>query len=202
MGRRSPEGRTQAVPSERSVMGGAVSARPETRRMLSGIRQAAACMTRGLAYPPAPLQGPSPGLLRLRPGQAAGDAVGAGSGTDPDRWAMPPALPPKPRVRWNTSSQIMSATGPARWFRPHPHDRWLGTQPGPVAGFARRSGEHRPPAEPRWLPPPRPVRPTSGRPVRGIPSRLARNVRDPSGSGSKPSMTWAWRMGIKPGRFC
>jgi hypothetical protein len=71
-----------------------------------------------LAYPPAPLQGPPPGLPRPRPGRAAGDALGACSGTDPDANAP---CPPQAR------------TGDP----PRPSGRQQ--DPGPVAGFARRS---------------------------------------------------------------
>ena len=73
-----------------------------------------------LAYPPAPLQGSPPGLPRPLPGQAAGDALGADSGTDPAACAN------------------MSATGPDRSPRPCPPLRkHVGREPGPVAGFAR-----------------------------------------------------------------
>ena len=51
------------------------------------------------------------------------------------------------------------------------------------------------PAEPRWPPPLRPARATFAHPPRSIPSRLARNVRDPSGSGSAASMAWGSRVG-------
>jgi len=39
-------------------------------------------------------------------------------------------------------------------------------------------------------------------PSRGIPSHLHRNVRDPSGSGSRPSLARGWNVGMKWGGFC
>ena len=165
-------------------MGGAERARPGTRRMLSGIRQAAACMTRRLAYPPAPLQGPPPGLLRPRSGQTARDAFGAGSGTDPGR-----PFPARhvrhrsgPVTRPSPAFSGGRGTTPARWLAFHRPPRGL-TRLGPM-----------PPAEPPWPPPPETSRATSARPAPDIPSRLHRNVRDPSGSGSGASMAWRWRV--------
>jgi hypothetical protein len=48
-------------------------------------------------------------------------------------------------------------------------------------------------------PPPRSRRATSARRLRGIPSRLHRNVRDPSGSWSEAIMAWGWRVWMKWG---
>jgi hypothetical protein len=160
-------------------MGGAERARPGTRRMLSGIRQAAACMTRRLAYPPAPLQGPPPGLLRPRSGQTARDAFGAGSGTDPGR-----PLParhvrhrPGPVTRPSPAFSGWQETTPTRWLAFHRLPRDLPLWAGPASNRCRQRN-------PDGLRLPKPRRATSARPAPGIPSRLARNVRDPSGSGS------------------
>ena len=79
----------------------------------------------------------------------------------------------------------MSATGPVRCLRASPALRqaWSEIRPG---GWlcTPLPREDRPPAEPRWPPPPLTRRTTFGHKIRGIPSRLHRNVRDPSGSGS------------------
>ena len=72
------------------------------------------------AYPPAPLQGPPPGLLRPRPGLTAG--VGF---EDPARTLT------------RRIGRVMSATGPDRMFRFPPQDGIWKTVAGPVAGFAR-----------------------------------------------------------------
>jgi hypothetical protein len=121
-------------------MGGAERARPGTRRMLSGIRQAAACMTRRLAYPPAPLQGPPPGLLRPRSGQTARDAFGAGSGTDPGR-----PLParhvrhrPGPVTRPSPAFSGWQETTPTRWLAFHRRPRDLPLWAGPASNRCRQ----------------------------------------------------------------
>jgi hypothetical protein len=84
-------------------------------------------MTRRLAYPPAPLQGPPPGLLRPRSGQTARDAFGAGSGTDPGR-----PLParhvrhrPGPVTRPSPAFRLARNTIPARWLAFHRRPREL-----------------------------------------------------------------------------
>ena len=59
-----------------------------------------------------------------------------------------------------------------------------------------------PPAEPRWLPPPPARRRTLGPWTGGIPFRLARNVRDPSGSGSTGIMAWGCEGVEKVGGYC
>ena len=73
------------------------------------------------AYPPAPLQGPPPGLPRPRSGQTAGHASGVGSGTDPGR-PLParhvrhrpvPALAPLARLPAGMERD------PARWLAFH-----------------------------------------------------------------------------------
>ena len=174
-------------------MGGAVRARPGTRRVLSGIRQAVSCMTRGLAYPPAPLQGPSPGLPRPRSGQTTGDAHDADSGTDPDLSDASRSAP-KTTGAMEHIQQIMSATGPVRCFAPRPPCGRQGTRSRPGGWLCTPlPKEDRPPAEPRWSPPPLTRCPTLGHHLRGIHSRVHRNVRDPSGSGSAASMTWGWK---------
>jgi hypothetical protein len=135
-------------------------------------------MTRRLAYPPAPLQGPPPGLLRPRSGQTARDAFGAGSGTDPGR-----PLPAR-HVRHRPGP----VTRPSPAFqagrkRPRPGG-WLSTG---VLGTCR-SGLAPPltdaasgtPMASASRSPPRHV----STPGPGHSLRLARNVRDPSGSGS------------------
>lgn len=79
--------------------GGATRARPETCRLLFRSRQAVACFPQGVMPP-------CPGCPGARPEQAAGDAFGAGSGTNPDR-------PPRSTLRWG-DLPAMSATGPFR----------------------------------------------------------------------------------------
>ncbi len=79
--------------------GGATRARPETCRLLFRSRQAVACFPQGVLPP-------CPGCPGARPEQAAGDAFGAGSGTNPDR-------PPRSTLRWD-ALPAMSATGPFR----------------------------------------------------------------------------------------
>lgn len=78
-----------------SYSGGADSARPGCRRMASPSDRRWPRKHTELAYPPAPLQGPPPGLPRPRPGRAAGAALGACSGTDPDANAP---CPPQART--------------------------------------------------------------------------------------------------------
>jgi len=175
-------------------MGGAVRARPETCRVLSGIRQAVSCMTRGLAYPPAPLRGPSPGLPRPRSGQTTGDAHDAVSGTDPDA-LCDACLCARQTTSAGRIRHTMSATGPVRCFAPRPPCGRLGARFRPGGWLCTPlPREDRPPAEPRWPPPPLTRCPTLGHRLRGIPSHLARTVRDPSGSGRTGSMAWGWRV--------
>ena len=133
------------------------------------------------AYPPAPLQGPPPGLLRPRSGLTAG--VGF---EDPARTLTRSTLP------------VMSATGPDRMFRflavtrtsrKRLPARWLA-----LHGHLRPPASGAPMASASCLDLPHvsadPDRPSS---------RLVRYVRDPSGSGSGRSMARGWKVGMKTG---
>ncbi len=179
------------------LWGGAVRARPEIRRMLSGIRQTAACMTRSrLIHLP---------LFRaLRP-----DC----SGRDPDR-PRDMLLARVPARTLIACSGCMYVVVQMKTFERDMQSRnHVRHRPGPAqtpltrlsAGVEQKSrpggwlctirvAADRPPAEPRWPPPLRPARATFARPARSIPSHLHRNVRDPSGSGSGASMAWGWRV--------
>jgi len=139
-----------------------------------------------VAYPPAPLQGPSPGLLRPRSGQTAGDAFGRGSGTSLARNSGQARHRP-------VSALARHARLNAAGSQPA-HHRWLAGKIIPRGEQDHPRGSKNPPAEPRWQPPPLIRCPTLGQRLRGIPSHLARTVRDPSGSGSAASMTWGWRV--------
>ncbi len=91
---------------------------------------------------------------------------------------------------------------PAPLSRAPPACRRLERDPGPVAGFARHSQKsaarqrnrvgHRLPRKATL---------TFARPAGGIPSHLARNVRDPSGSGSAPSLAQAGKPGTNAADF-
>jgi hypothetical protein len=170
-------------------MGGAERARPGIRRMLSGIRQAAACMTRRLAYPPAPLQGPSPGLLRPRSGQTARDAFGAGSGTDPDR-PFParhvrhrpgPVTRPSPAFR-----RTRTKSRPGGWLS----TGFLGDLPlwaGPASNRCRQRN-------PDGLRLPKPRAPRQHARPRTFPPAWLETFAIHPAAGVRRSMAWGWRV--------
>lgn len=172
---RGPEGRARAVPSDWVVgLGGAERARPGIRRAVSSPDR------RRLAVP---------GLLP--PARIAPAAARTGRGScvwhGPARTLLNaqhvrhrpgPVAPPSPAC----------VTGSDR-------------RSGPVAGFARRSLRKPPPASGAVMAIRLPAHaaPRPHGPSRGIPSRLHRNVRDPSGSGSEAIMAWGWRVWMKWG---
>jgi len=72
----------------------------------------------------------------------------------------------------------------------------------PVAGWTVPSSRSAKSASGATLVPASPRRPphvTVG--LKGLSSRLARSVRDPSGSGSGMSVAWRWRVGKRSGRI-
>ena len=144
-----------------------------------------------VAYPPAPRQDPSPGLPRPRSGQTAGDAFGRGSGTS--------LVQKSGQARHRPVSTLARHARPCAAGSRPAHHRWLAGKVIPRGEQGHPRGPKNPPAEPRWQPPPLTRCPTLGHRLRGIPSRLARTVRDPSGNGSAASMTWGWRVWKKWG---
>ena len=104
------------------------------------------------AYPPAPLQGPPPGLLRPRSGLTAG--VGF---EDPARTLARQTDPPcPPQARTGCSVSRRRGGACENGCRP---GGWLCT----------RLKETRPPAEPRWPPPPAPTCRTFRQTPTGLP---------------------------------
>jgi len=211
VGKISPEGRTRAVPLAMKWSGdagslplphrgGAERARPGTRRMLSGIRQAAPCRPRSRPFA-CPSSGPSARIAPAAVRTDRGTCVWRGFRHGPWRAVSGPSCPPQARPGDTPLARLSAGAE---------------QDPGPVAGFPpARLGTcpAKPvlPAEPRWPPPPEACRATSAHPAPGIPSRLHRNVRDPSGSGSAgdygmgvEGVEKGWRVirPIWPASFC
>ncbi len=144
-----------------SKWGGAARARPEFRRMMSASdRRCLAAHGAGLSTRP------SSGLsARIAPAAIRTDR-GCGfrnSGTDPD--AHHASCPPQARTGLAVRTQPFG---------------WREINPGPVAGFARVSKETRPPAEPRWPPPPCATCRTLRQIPKGLPpawSKRSRTIR-------------------------
>ena len=99
------------------------------------------------AAPRIPGTSAPPGLLRPRSGQTAGDGFRG-----------------PPRTLMHLVRHTMSATGP---FRILPSFRMAWARPGGWLCTALK--KHRPPAEPRWHPPPQGLRRTLRQTPRGIP---------------------------------
>ena len=154
--------------------GGAERARPGSRRMLSGIRQAAPCRPRSRLFA-CPSSGPSARVAPAAIRTDRGTCVWRGFRHGPWQAASGPPCPPQARPGQPAPRPPCGQT--RNGIRP---GGWLST--GFLGCLSRETPM--PPAEPRWPPPPEASRATSARPAPGIPSRLARNVRDPSGSGS------------------
>jgi len=92
----------------------------------------------------------------------------------------------------------MSATGPDRIFRflPPWRRRENGCRPG---GWLCTANSGRPPAEPRWPPPPCATCRTLRQIPKGLPPAWSNTFEGPSGSGSGESMAWARKAGMKTG---
>ena len=120
-----------------------------------------------------------PGLLRPRSGQTAGVVLDV------------PA-----RTLTRRTGPVMSATGPDRMFRFPPPWRRLenGCRPG---GWLCTVEPDRPPAEPRWPPPPFATCRTLRQIPKGLPPAWSNTFEGPSGSGSGRSMAWGRNVGMK-----